>query len=349
MSESWLVLDSASVGGIETHVFHLAAGLKKAGIDVSVVFFKQYPQHALYRRLRDCGIRLHFCPNGFLDMQRKIKMHKPEIIHTHGYKAGILGRILARQQGIPVISTFHAGETPGGKVRIYDFVDRLTAFLAHRCLAVSRAVEAKVLCRAELFNNFVDEEKLTLSQGKDLAFVGRLSHEKGADFYIDLAASLPHKTFHIYGGGPLMSELKKDSPTNVIYHGEKKCMDKYWGKIGMLLVTSRYEGLPMTVLECMGRGIPVIGFDVGALSSVISNDKNGWLTAPGDIDAMRERLIEWCEMNESQKNCVGGAARKTIIERFSSEKLIPKYLDLYEECKNSFRTAERGGEYNVEK
>ncbi len=88
---------------------------------------------------------------------------------------------------------------------------------------------------------------------KQIAFVGRLSHEKGADRFIDIARHIPDIEFSIYGDGPEKPRLIENAPANVIFHGHQNDMDAVWCNISALVISSRYEGLPMAALEAMAE------------------------------------------------------------------------------------------------
>ncbi|GAL11046.1 glycosyltransferase SypH [Vibrio astriarenae] len=173
-------------------------------------------------------------------MQASLSALSTKVIHAHGYKANLVSKLSSgttRQ-----VSTFHSGETPKGLVRLYDIFDRFSAFLSAHNFTVSQAISDKIPTQTHVLNNFISVDGLTSSQGKQVAFVGRLSHEKGPDLFISVAEQLPQITFHLYGDGPMMQSLGHDSPSNLVFHGFQSDMRKVWPEIGLLLITSRYEG-----------------------------------------------------------------------------------------------------------
>lgn len=325
----WLLLDSSSVGGIETHVLQLAIALKKYNFDVSVIFLNKYSFHPMTSDLDNLNIPYHFLNGLLVSLNRFVCSKRPDIIHTHGYKAGIWGRLIGFKKSIKVVSTFHAGETPKGKVFYYDFVDRYTAFLADEVMTVSNKVAKKLPCKSLILDNFIDASSVTISFGQDIAFVGRLSSEKGPDFIIKLAQKMPHINFHMYGDGEMATPLKEIAGKNIIFHGAKDRMNEHWLKIGLVLMPSRYEGLPMVSLEAMARGIPLIAFNVGALDKVIDSENNGWLVEAGDISGMQHALEEWLDLSDRAKRYIKIAAADSIQEKFSIEARLPDILKVY--------------------
>ncbi len=323
-----IVLDSSNFGGIESHVFELAKALNSSGETVEVRFIQAVDAHPLYEKLDSHGIA-YTRSNSTLDFIKALKSNKPDIIHTHGYKAGIIGRIAARILSIKCVSTFHAGEALSGKLAVYDWLDRQTAFLANRVFSVSTTISASIKTQNRVMNNFIDMRSLFMTKGSKIAFVGRLSHEKGPDLLLEIAKQLDDKQFHIFGAGPLDSALKDAAPSNICFHGQKNDMDKTWDNIEVLLITSRREGLPMVAIEAMARGIPVIAFDVGELSSLIDTGENGWLVKEMEIEAFSDAIRHWCESSSSYKRHIKYNAIKKARREFSSHALLPQYRDSY--------------------
>lgn len=325
----WLALDSRGFGGIESHVEQLALGLGNAATDVRVVFLNDYGSHPVQRRLLYSGMQCDSLDGRVTSLWQKVRKERPDVIHTHGYKAGILLRPMCKALGITCASTFHSGEEKQGKLRIYDWLDRHTAFLADKVFAVSTPILATLPCRAELADNFVNTRDIKPSSGEDIAFVGRLSKEKAPDRYIRLAKHFPYMDFHIYGDGPMRKSLEKSAPPNVIFHGAQQDMRAVWPNIGLLVIPSRAEGLPMSSLEAMARGIPVAAFNVGALDKLIQDNQNGWLLPPGDMAAMVEVIRDWrnCDPQLRIKRQLN--AISTVRKHYSAEAVVPKLLKAY--------------------
>lgn len=328
----WLLLDSSNNGGIESHVLQLAEGIQQHDAKVSVVFLSDYGRHPMHQALQNRGIHYFILDGSFSGLYRALKQHRPRVIHTHGYKAGIYGRCSARLTGIASISTYHAGEIASGKLAVYDFIDRISANLAKKVFAVSPQIAARLPGKAQVFNNFVNNTGIELACGDQIAFVGRASKEKGPDYFLGLAQQLPQLQFHLYGDGPELVNLRKCSLPNLHLHGQQDDMHNVWANIGLLVMPSRFEGLPMAALEAMARGIPVVAFNVGGLHRLIQPQVNGWLVEPGDIEQLAMQISVWHDSDEQQKKTWQGACTATIATHFSSDVAIPKLLDCYQQA-----------------
>ena len=119
-----------------------------------------------------------------------------------------MGRIAAFCRGVPVVSTYHNADLGVGRIRLYDLVDRATAWLAEP-IAVSDEIRRGLPCAAALIKNFVELAEVPSSCNsvppRTVAFVGRLSHEKGPDEFCALAQDMPDLRFEIFGNGPSRS------------------------------------------------------------------------------------------------------------------------------------------------
>ncbi len=341
VGEVWILLDSRIYGGIESHVVELATGLQSFHVNVRVVLVVEYdPPAPLIDKLNQAQIPVsylwHLCPKSERSKTIPVKQitgavaeHQPSVIHTHGYKAALLARSakLFTRTFPRLISTYHAGETPTGKVWAYDWLDRYSARLSDHSFAVSQAIQDKLPTQSELLNNFVTIPEQHCRY-KEIAFVGRLSHEKGADRFIDIARQIPDIEFSIYGDGPEKPRLVESAPTNVIFHGHQSDMDAVWRNISVLVISSRYEGLPMAALEAMARGIVVISLDVGRLPDLIQDGQNGFLAH--DIPALTDKINSWLEMSHSEQYPMRHKAIEAIKAHYSSRSIIPILIEHYQ-------------------
>lgn len=328
--ELWIILDSRNAGGIESHVLQLAEGLTKHQQQVSVIFLNDYGQHPLKDALKQRNISTVSLDGHFVTLWKKLIRESPSLLHTHGYKAGIFGRIAARLSNTPVVSTYHAGEKTSGKLAIYDWLDRQSARFANIVYAVSPEIAQRLPATCQVLDNFVDSKNLQPTTGKQFAFVGRLSHEKGADYLLQLAAQYPDYLFHLYGDGPLRSSLEEQAGNNVIFHGHINNMSSVWSSIELLIMPSRQEGLPMAALEAMARGIPVLASQVGSLNQLIDTGKNGWLIPPGDNQKLARCLGQWISTPEQDRQHLRQAARQKILNRFTTDIVVPQVINNYQ-------------------
>lgn len=262
-------------------------------------------------------------------------LRRPRLVHTHGYKAGILGRAAGRALRVPVVSTFHAGEPGNGRLRIYNKLDGLSAFMAPS-IAVSQSIAAGLTGATTIIENFVPvPAAMNYSGSTTVAFVGRLSYEKGPDLFCALARCLPHLRFEVCGDGPMRKELEERFADVVTFHGAVHNMAEMWSDYGLLCMPSRHEGLPMAALEAMSHGVPVAAFAVGGLPNLIDDGRNGWLAPPLNLNALAARLNDWSRKSEEERIECARRARETIAASYSPQAVLPRILDIYRRISGS--------------
>lgn len=330
--EIWLVIDSLTFGGIETHVLELAKGLNKFQVPIRVLFVRSYTNKPLLvEKLQSSNIPVSYLDlngNSYLfNLITLVRKNRPALLHAHGYKASLVCKLTRLVTGVRQISTYHAGETPSGKVWWYDLVDRWTSFISNHSIAVSEQIAKKLVSDSHRFNNFVDTNEVTKSEGEQIAFVGRLSHEKGPDRFITLAKANPEHTFHVYGSGCMDSVLKASAPSNVVFHGHQEDMRQVWPLIGAVVICSRFEGMPMTALEAMARGIAVFSLNVGNMAQLIQHHGNGYLAK--DINQLSHDLQHHLTLDDRHKSSIQQRARESIQGEYSQSAVIPLMLALY--------------------
>ena len=238
--------------------------------------------------------------------------------------------LAARRLRIPCVSTYHAGEP--GKGAYATVHGARPAHRAGRRGDRSRKSEycPQLPGRARVIDNFVSlgEPHRGSDLSREVAFVGRLSPEKGPDIFCALADVLPDLDFAIYGDGPLRESLEPVHP-RVRFAGQQPSMAGLWGKIGILCMTSRNEGLPMAALEAMAQGVPVAAFAVGGLPGLIADGRNGWLIPPLDLPAFAAALRRWADLTPAARSALSAAAQATIATRYTADAALPQLLKVY--------------------
>ena len=334
------LLDSRSFGGIETHIFQLSDWLKNQGYHTEVLFLKNYGPHPLQKKLTAHGIRWTALES-LSELTLLLKTTRC-IVATHGYKAGIIGRVLGKLHHRPVVSTFHSGDCGSGKLRWYTRIDDLSSRLAKYRISVSREIAARLPVPSVVIPNFVKPQKKVPNLGTKIAFVGRLSHEKGPDLFAQITAEkFRDYPVCVYGEGPMFEELYENYP-HLRMMGQVE-MESHWSDIAVLCITSRFEGLPLVALEAMSRGIPVISFAMGALPDLITHNQNGWLIPAGDINGFKATLSHALSLPDNEFEKVSAAAHQLAHDYYSCDVVLPHIVSLYEQaCGTTPYKAESG-------
>jgi len=250
-------------------------------------------------RLNDFGRGLD--PGGDLltlrALLRLVKTFQPQIIHTHTAKAGLLGVVLAARTGLPLVHSFHGhvlrdywGERRSEGLRwveralcrrrtaihcvsesCADELVELGVFAREDCVVIPSILDPSSLEPA--MNREHARERLTIDPGEwAMAWVGRLVAVKDPGLLaetlrhlVELAPDRPTRV-HVFGAGPLESELRQaaqDLP--LIFHGARADLPQLLRAFDLMLSTSRREGFPVSVLEALAQGVPVVGPEVPGL------------------------------------------------------------------------------------
>lgn len=325
-------IDTKHVGGIETHVETLVQAQIAKGHHAAVLLWQCHDNGRTLERYKKSGLRVLSACGSLKVLFRFLRSLKPEILHTHGYKAGIIGRVVAFSTRTPVISTFHAGERAPFPVNVYQIIDEWTSFLGGR-IAVSQPIAAILPFRTPVIANFVDvpDIELHLKKSGQISYVGRMSPEKGPDLFGEIAKACNDKnSFVMFGEGPMAGAVKLRFGDFIKFNGFATDMNEVWNRTELLLMPSRNEGLPMAALEAMARGIPVAASRVGALPSIIDDGVNGFLFDVGDVRSAVLSVKKWRMMSVLEKENMAMAARVTVRMHYSGVTGLPKIMSAYD-------------------
>lgn len=320
------LLDSRTQGGIESHVFILNRWLNNNGFKSDVVFLNDYGPHPMKNQLIQGGFSYH-CLTSYDELYYLFK-RSDCLINTHGYKAGILGRILGKLTKTPVVSTYHSGDLGQGIVRLYSLLDDLSSGLADQIISVSGQIAERLPVPSHQISNFVSNEKINTERGKAIAFVGRLSPEKDPESFARATKNLlGNFKCNVYGDGPLRQRLV-ERYSHLNYFGLVD-MSKHWKEIGLLCISSQHEGLPLVALEAMARGIPVVSYKVGALPELIEHTKTGWLVSRNDEKGLTNAIQKWRDLSGTEKAAMSVAAHYRIKEYYCDDVIVSQIVEIY--------------------
>lgn len=327
----WQLIDSSGVGGAERHVATLAQSLIKRNLKTTVVLFADHGHNPWIAQLDSAGLAHRTLNGSFASLLTELKAARPALLHTHGYKAGILGRLAARLAGIPVVSTFHSGSRGSGKVYAYDTLDEWTSVLGSR-IVVSEAIHKRLPYPSVLAPSFVATPD-AVPKGPlpaVAAFVGRLSEEKAPDLFCEIAAaSPPGIAWRVYGDGPMREDLERRYGDQVQFFGAVTDLAPAWREMGLLVMPSRSEGVPLAALEALANGIPVLASRVGGLPTIIASGENGWLFDVGNISEAVALLGKWQARDEEATARLRAACWSRVRAEFSEVRHLPPVLDVY--------------------
>ena len=293
-----------------------------------------------------------------------IRRERPDIVCTETAKAGFLGRLAGRLAGVPVIvHTFHGHVLHGyyGPVKnwLMRRMERSLARFTDRLVTVSERVKKDLVgygvAEADKINVIplgFDLEPFLSSrvyagelrrefgysdQDKLIGIVGRIFPIKNHALFLDAAARIyalePNSRFVVVGDGVLRATLEKQArdlgiADRVLFTGWRSDLARICADLDVLVVSSDNEGTPVSAIEAMAAGCPVVATGVGGLPDLIENNITGRLVAPRDAEALTISVIDLLQ-NPQQAREIGSNAREFVRQRFTMHRLMRDMDHLY--------------------
>ncbi len=353
------VLSSFGVGGQERVALDLAIGQQRRGHDVRVISLAPPPDGAMAEEFREHGIatdrvakRDGLDPTLVPRLARALRRRGAEVVHTHNPLPLIYGAPAARLVGAAAIHTKH-GANPGS---LRDrLLRRAAARLVHAVGAVSDTTAAQARAqhdapptrmhtiangiRLDRFHpdgeqRAVVRVELGLGDAWVVGTVGRLDDYKNQAMLV--RAMAPHLSscvrLVIIGDGPHRADVEAEvarlpEPRWVVLTGSRTDVPRLVPALDVFALSSRTEGLPLVVPEAMAAGLPIITTAVGGLPGVVDEGATG-LLVPVDETALSAALGTLIADRERARE-MGRRAREVALERYSADRMVDEYLDLY--------------------
>jgi glycosyltransferase involved in cell wall biosynthesis len=344
------------------HVRDLSAALAGRGEEVIVlaggdgILFEQLAERKVpFQKVEHLvhPIKLWDDWQAYWEIRSVLSEIRPDLVTTHSNKAGFLGRFAARSLKIPVVHTSHgflfSGRQQNAAGRFYRFMEKIASgagnrviavaeseYTAARCLKVIAAEKMTVIHNglADIERNFMADPTL---DPPCLIMVARFAEPK--DHFTLLKAlgrlkQLPW-TMQFVGDGPEKPRAEKLArelgiEERVIFSGVRRDVPAILAASQIFILSSKREGFPLTVLEAMRAGLPVVASNVGGITEAVVDETNGLLFAPGDIEQLKEKLKSLI-LNSQLRLEMGRAGRERFLKYFTLEQMTEKTLAVYSE------------------
>jgi len=367
------------VGGAQENTIATVLGLRRtSGVEVNLISGPTIgPEGSLETEVSKTPGLLEIVPElvrpihplkDFLalrQLEKILREQKPDIVHTHSGKAGILGRLAARRAGVPIIiHTIHGPSFGSFQNAAANFVFRAAEKYAARAtshfIVVADAMKEQYLAAgigqpeqyAKIFSGFPLEPflaakndlglrgKLGIAPGDFvIGKIARLFKLKGHDDLFAVAPELvrrnPKIKFLLVGDGEWRGRFENLAKTlglekNFIFTGlvPPAEVPKFVGIMDALVHLSLREGLPRALPQALAAAKPVVAYDCDGAREVCLGGKTGFLIQPGDLTTLKNRLLQLAG-DPALREKLGQSGSDFVREHFAVEKMVDAIYNLY--------------------
>ena len=354
---------SAGFYGAERVIVTLMKRAPADDIDTTLACIENYinSDQSLLNHAKEAGLKALEIPcKSRMDFQtvRNLitvcKDNQIDIIHSHDYKSHFYGALTARFSGCKQVATLH-GKTFGNvKNRIFEVVENLLLRMVSHVTVVSDQLfdslsETALSKKLSQIANGVDDQSFNpdiKGFGKSywgfnpssyvFGTIARMSEEKGHHVLIEAFSKLTDHNDNVrlllVGDGPLHDELVTLTESlglenKVRFAGSRTEVEQILNDMDCYVSPSHTEGMPMSILEAMATGLPLVATDVGAVGYLLREDL-GKLLPPGDVDALAKQMQSVLDdvdfMKESGKKC-----RARVEQEFSAGIQSQEFAKVY--------------------
>ncbi len=359
-----------AMGGMKNHLLSLAQNVREDMFE-SVVACPEGPMakelQAMNIKTLPIDLKGELSPihdqKTIVILRKYLQEQQVDIMHAHGSKAGLVGRLAGLWAKTPVIlftahNSIFYDQWPGWKKSLYANMERLLAQKTKKIIAVSQALRDEILLqekvaphKVEVIYNGIDPGKFPQNPMKKsvlaslgiindtlplVGTVARLAPQKGVSFFIKAAALLSRNInaqFIIIGDGPLRAELEKEAKAlglqeQLIFAGHRNDVHDILPCMDIMVLPSLTEGLPLGLLEAMAAARPVVATKVGGIPEAVLDRVTGVLVPPEDELSLVQGIQELLSYREKAE-AMGQEGRKRILDQFTLQLMVEKTQTLY--------------------
>ncbi|NUP90488.1 MAG: glycosyltransferase [Candidatus Sumerlaeia bacterium] len=316
-------------------------------------------------------VTLHHVPCGagldplcLLRLTRLMRRLRPDVVHTHLFRADVHGRWAARRARVPaVLSTIHVFSSARSRL-IRDGLDRITARWADRIIGCTQTVTDQEIHRLRLppgkaitipngaplgrFTAPKDPGPLRREFGiapdeRVIGTVGRLNPEKNHADFLRMARRVldqrPDVRFVIVGDGQTRASLERLASDlriagHVVFTGPRSDIPVLMALFDAFVLSSLWEASPITLLEAMASGVPCIAADAGGCRDLVKREETGWLVPPRDPEALAAAVLEVLAGGDHVRE-IASRARQRVLDHHSIEQFTRAHEALYQDLLRS--------------
>ena len=351
------VITRADRGGAQMHLLDLLANLPaeyERVLGIGEVGF-------LHREAMRLGVRTRIMPDmvqpirpwedvkALAAMVRLFREERPDIVHAHTSKAGLLARLAGRLMGIPVVFTAHTWSFADGVPRLQQWIsipfEKIAGAFGGTVIAVSQANVDRALRRrmirpenlVRIWNGIVDvphRAKPGSRKTTTLIMTARFCEQKDHISLLKALAGVEGSWQLILAGdGPTRKEAENAARSlqlaeRVRFAGNRDDVPQLLADADIFVLATKWEGLPLSILEAMRAGLPTIATGVGGVEEMVTDGVNGYLTERGNVEQLRTRIRTLISSRQLQES-MGRQARARYELDFRLEAMMRKTVMTY--------------------
>ncbi|WP_424597126.1 glycosyltransferase [Caldisericum exile] len=351
------LIDSLYAGGAESLLKNFVIEAKNYPnfkIDVCTLYSRNVYKEDLLKNginLYDLSLPFKYDFSGIFKLVKLIRENSYDIVHVHLFPADLFGALasLFVDKKTKFIFSEHSIYNRRRNFKLYKPIDIFVYSRYKRIVCVSNLVKEELInyiprlvSKVIVIKNAipVDDIKEDIQKIYDVLFVGRLEKEKGVDILIKAVYEIQSKQslnlkVALVGDGSLKSEYKKlvkylSLEDNIKFLGIRRDVEKLMRLSKIFVLPSRYEGLPMVILEAMANRIPIIATKVGGIPEVIEDGIEGLLVEPESKDELTKKIL-YLLNNPSLREQLSKNAFEKVKSEYSIQSYTQRMLKLYEE------------------
>jgi glycosyltransferase involved in cell wall biosynthesis len=353
-----LITTQSEHGGAQTHLRDLINGISEH-CDFGLAVGKE---GWLTDHLRNLNIPVFILPNlvrnpnsasdfrALIELKTAIRHFDPDVLHAHTFKAGLISRLVARLTKIPVVYTPHAWAFAEGVPWFWRAVsiplEWGMARFGGSVILVSEneklSAEHYGILRpgsAQVIYNGVPDASEQADPGADLeptvVMVGRFAAQKAQELLVRASAQiqLTHRLVFVGDGETLeaVRTLARESRTSdrIEFWGTRDDVAMILANAQVFVLATNWESFPISILEAMRAGLPIVATDVGGVREAVVDGETGFLVPHGDESVLRDRL-ERLLRDPLLRVRMGAAGRVRFERLFTVEKMLERTLGVYQ-------------------
>ncbi len=346
------VITLAELGGAQSVVINLARESVNDGHEVMVAssedgdLWKVLPSEVAQWKINPLqrSISLSKEHKVVNELRRLYNVFKPDVIHLHSSKIGILGRLAFPRQKI--VYTVHGFDSIRVAFRKFLHLERLLQIRAKHIVGVSKYDYQNLLSEgikknvSYIYNGITDysthlpespeesyrqlAEMIKSKSGFKVMCIARISPQKKFELFCEVAEMLEGHNIHFFWIGN--KDKMADLPKNAYCLGEAEDAHRFLRYADLFMLPSNYEGMPMSILEALCYSVPVIASDVGGIGEVL-NGLNGRAVANSAAE-FASQILHYAE-DPAALTDAKTEARKSYEQYFTVGAMYRMYLSLY--------------------